>query len=176
MQQRCIFIILTYLFFHQCEDEGFDAQIIPLCPWFWRRRMLAAKNGEALNERTFGWQKSRINWPYPHGERREVMIATLRWAIVCTAAFPHVAGLCVEMKAGEGMAWRDGRWEGAGNSGREILFLAALTYLSAYGTLKVAPFFLRIFSLPYYHSMVELCYLLNPTLFFCSPYKIPMRK
>ena len=78
--------------------------------------MLAAKNGEALNERTFGWQKSRINWPYPHGERREVMIATLRWAIVCTAAFPHVAGLCVEMKAGEWMAWMG--WEMGG--GREI--------------------------------------------------------
>ena len=61
-------------------------------------------------------KKGRRNWPYPHGERREVMIATLRWAIVCTAAFPHVAGLCVEMKAGEGMAWMG--WEMGG--GREI--------------------------------------------------------
>ena len=76
---------------------------------------------------------------------------------------------------GRGRDGVDGMGDGrrAGNSGREILFLAALTWAP---TLKVAPFFLRIFSLPYYHSMVELCYLLNPTLFFCSPYKIPMRK
>jgi len=81
--------------------------------------MLAAKNGEALNERTFGRQKSRINWPYPHGERREVMIATLRWAIVCRL-FPMVRAF---MQGG-----------GRGKfPGREILFLAASAF-------KMAPF------------------------------------
>ena len=86
---------------------------------------VSRKKWRALNERTFGWQKSRINWPYPHGERREVMIATLRWAIVCTAAFPR--GLCVEMRQGkQGMAWAgiDGRR--AGN------FILGGAYLSAY--------------------------------------------
>ena len=40
----------------------------------------------------------KCGWPYPHGERREVMIATLRWAIVCRL-FPMVSAF---MQAGEG--------------------------------------------------------------------------
>ena len=116
--------------------------------------MLAAKNGEALNERTFGRQKSRINWPYPHGERREVMIATLRWAIECTAAFPH--GLCVEIKAGEGMAWMG--WEMGG--GREKFY--SWRRASAFKSGAFLP--KRIFPS------------LSLTFFFCSPHKIPMRK
>ena len=172
MQQRCIFIILTYLFFHQCEDEGFDAQIIPLCPWFWRRRMLAAKNGEALNERTFGRQKMRLaipSWWKKRGNDCDVAVGN------CVYGCFSPCSRSLRGDEGRGRDGVDGMGDGrrAGNSGREILFLAALTWAP---TLKVAPFFLRIFSLPYYHSMVELCYLLNPTLFFCSPYKIPMRK
>jgi len=51
----------------------------------------------------------KCGWPYPHGERREVMIATLRWAIVCRL-FPMVS------------AFMQGK-----GGGREILFLAALS-------------------------------------------------
>jgi len=69
----------------------------------------------------------KCGWPYPHGERREVMIATLRWAIVCTAAFPR--GLCVEMRQGKGWRGIDGRRAGNSRAGNFILGGA---YLSAY--------------------------------------------
>ena len=88
-----------------------------------------------------------------HGERREVMIATLRWAIVCTAAFPHVAGLCVEMNAGEGMAWWIGLEMGGWREipgGKFYSWRRLLNYLSAYlksGAFFPKDFFLALLSL-----------------------------
>ena len=71
----------------------------------------------------------KCGWPYPHGERREVMIATLPWAIVCRL-FPMVRAF---MQGGGGKF-----------PGREILFLAASAFQN--GAFCLSAFFLH------YHS------------------------
>ena len=113
---------------------------IPLCPWFWRRRMLAAKNGEALNERTFGRQKMRLaipSWWKKRGNDCDVAVGNCRYV----GFSPWWAPSC--MRGGKG-------------GGREISRAGNFILGGERAPLKVAPFCQAHFFTITHHSFSAL--------------------
>ena len=69
---------------------------------------VSRKIGEAQMNGLLDAKKGRKNWPYPHGERREVMIVTLRWQLLCRL-FRHGYDSFLTARGGEG-AGRGGKF------------------------------------------------------------------
>ena len=69
---------------------------------------VSRKIGEAQMNGLLDAKKGRRNWPYPHGERREVMIVTLRWQLLCRL-FRHGYDSFLTARGGEG-AGRGGKF------------------------------------------------------------------